>query len=54
MRLQETALERALYGDQHPVFYQGRPVGVRTSYDTRLLLALLKRHFSTRRTRARL
>lgn len=38
-----TAIERALHGEERPVFYQGRQVGTRTIYNDRLVIAALRR-----------
>lgn len=46
MRLTETALDRALNGERRTVFYRGKAVGERVTYDTRLVLFLLERQRS--------
>lgn len=40
-RIEDTAMDRALYGVEAPVFYQGEKVGSRQVYNDRLLMFLL-------------
>lgn len=42
-RADDTAIERAIHGEDRPVFYRGRQVGTRTVYNDRLLIAALRR-----------
>ncbi len=38
----DTTIDRALNGVETPVFYRGRQVGTRTTYNDRLLVAALR------------
>ena len=41
-RARSTAIERALYGVATPIFYGGRQIGERRSFDNALLIAALR------------
>ncbi len=47
-RIEDTAMDRALYGVETPVFYQGEKVGTRQVYNDRLLMFLLGNRASHR------
>lgn len=40
----ETAIPRALHGERVRVFYRGRQIDERVRYDSRLIIAVLRRH----------
>jgi hypothetical protein len=42
-RADGTAIERAIQGEERPVYYRGRQVGTRTVFNDRLLIAALRR-----------
>lgn len=47
-RLEDTAMERALHGQQVPVYSYGKLIGTRTVYNDRLLMFLLRNRAPTR------
>lgn len=47
-RIEDTAMDRALYGTETPVFYRGEQVGMRPVYNDRLLMFLLGNRASDR------
>ncbi len=47
-RIEDTAMDRALYGTETPVFYRGEQVGMRPVYNDRLLMFLLNNRASDR------
>lgn len=49
-RTRDNAVERALYGEQVPIYRRGRQVGTRVRYNDRLIFAVLNR--DTARLRA--
>ena len=47
-RIEDTAMDRALYGTETPVFYRGEQVGMRPVHNDRLLMFLLNNRASDR------
>jgi hypothetical protein len=41
-RIEDTAMDRALYGTEDPIFWQGEQVGTRRHYNDRLLMFILR------------
>jgi hypothetical protein len=41
-RIEDTAMDRALYGTEDPVFWQGKLIGTRRRYNDRLLMFILR------------
>lgn len=48
-RADDTAIDRAIHGEERPVFHRGRQVGARIVYNDRLLIAALRRFGPARR-----
>ena len=47
-RLDDTAIDRAIYGERRPIYYRGEAVGEKTVFNDRLLIDLIVRRFSKR------